>query len=98
MQQLVNEDLGKGFEVKTLSRCRVVGSEQAVEMVWRNGIEIGFAGQVASQPAMSVFDTALLPRGMWIAEICFETECMQAVVPCELGAVVEGKCFSQGGW
>jgi hypothetical protein len=98
VQQLVNEDLSWCPEVKTLPWCRVIGSEQAVEVVWRNRVEVGFPQQIPAQPAMCVFDTALLPRGMGIAEIGFETKCMQTVIPGELSTVVEGKCFSQALW
>ena len=55
-------------------------------------IEIGFAWEGASQSADGVFDTALLPGGVGVAEESLDAE---LVVECELGAVVEGEAFPE---
>lgn len=60
-------------------------------MVWRDGFEIGFAGQVSAQAGVSVFDAAFLPWGMGIAEVGLQAERVEVEVACELGAVVEGE-------
>ena len=95
MQHLVEEDLGRGLEVKALSRGGVVGPEELGEALLGEGRQIGFARQRSAEAADGVFDAALLPGCVWVAEVGFEAELVQAVMASELGAVVEGDGAAQ---
>ena len=67
-------------------------------MVLGQAIEVGFSGDVATQPADGVFDAPLLPGAVGIAEEGANTEaCGEHVVVGELGAVVDGECPVHGG-
>ena len=58
--------------------------------------EIGFAGQGPSHAADGVFDAALLPRAMGIAEEGLHAELgVELMVEGELGAVIEGDGLAQ---
>jgi len=57
---------------------------------WQCG-EIGLAGDEAPHAADGVFDAALLPGCMGIAEEGRHAEGVEAVVAGELGAIVEGE-------
>ena len=62
------EYLVGGFEGEALSGRVVVAFEEAGEAVCWQRIEVGLSGQVAAQPTNRVFDAALLPRRMRVAE------------------------------
>src|ERR1700730_9566824 len=62
------EYLVGGFEAEALSGGVVVAFQEAGEAVCGQRIEVGLSGQVAAQPTNRVFDAALLPRRMGVAE------------------------------
>jgi len=66
-----------------------------VEVLGFDGFEVCFARQEPSDPSVGVFDPAFLPRGVRIAEVCFEAEWMEQEVSGELGSVVEGERLSK---
>ncbi len=51
---------------------------------------VGLAGQSPAQPANGILHSALLPRGVGIAEEGLDTQLVEAVMAGELGPVVEG--------
>jgi hypothetical protein len=74
----------------------VVDGEDGVEFALRQGVGLGFAGQVASEAANGIFDAAFLPGRARVAAVGFEVEVMlDLAVAGELGAVVEGDGSSQ---
>src|SRR5690242_2816427 len=60
VQQLADEDLSRGLEVKALSGCVVVGPDELIEARGGDVCEIGLARQGAAHSANGVFDAALL--------------------------------------
>ena len=56
----------------------------------RQGSQIGLAGQGSTQAADGVFDAALLPGGVRVAEEGLDAEGMEVVMAGELRAIVEG--------
>ena len=62
------EYLVRGFEAEALSGCVVVAFQEAGEAGCGQRIEVGVSGQLAAQPTKRVFDAALLPRRMGVAE------------------------------
>jgi len=67
-------------------------------MAGREGAEVGLAGNVAAHAADGVFDAALLPGRVGVAEVGLDVERMQFVVAGELGAVVEGDGLAEALW
>src|SRR5260370_24105210 len=74
VQQLRKESLGGGLEAEALSGCEVVGGSAGIKGIGVDGREVGFTGQGASHAADRVFDAALLPGAIGIAEGGFRTE------------------------
>ena len=65
---------------------------------WAEGIEVGFAWQWAPQSADGVFDAALLPWAMGVAEEGLHAETVvKAVMLGELGSIIEADGFTQSG-
>src|SRR5258708_17108158 len=94
--QHFGQNLRWRLEVEALARCVIVKEAQVVESIWVKRSEVGLTRQMAAQPTDGVFDSALLPRGMWIAEKGANVErLVQRVVQSELRAVVEGDCSPQ---
>ena len=91
MQHLVVEDLGRGLVAEALPGRIVVQLQGQRKLRFREGAEVGGAGQRAPQAADGVLHAALLPGGMGIAEEGLDAQGVEAVVAGELGAVVEGE-------
>jgi hypothetical protein len=91
----LGEGLSWGPEVKAFSRGVVVGGNEGVEALVRQGGEVGLARDEAAHAADGVLDAALLPRRIWIAEEGFDPEAVESAVACELGAIVEGNGLAQ---
>ena len=68
VQQVTGEDLGRGFEVKTLSWGVIIGANHREQAVIGEGSEVGFSRQASTHATDGVLDAALLPRGMSITE------------------------------
>src|SRR5579883_2346996 len=96
--QHVGKDLGGGSEVKAFARRIVVGGDHATEASGWEAIQVGLAGHEAPHPADGVFDAALLPGGVRIAEEGLDGEAVQGQMTGELGAVVEGHGLPQALW
>src|SRR6266852_2976036 len=91
--QQFEEGLRWGFEVKAFSRGVVVGTDDGVETLVREGCEVSLARDETAHASDGVFDTALLPGRVGIAEEGLDCEPMQVAMAGEFGAVVEGDGF-----
>lgn len=92
------EGFGWGAEAEAFSWSIVVACDDVVELAARQVVEVCFARQVSAESADGVLDTALLPWGARIAEVGVEAELTgDALVPVELGTVVEGDRSAQFG-
>ena len=94
VQQFV-EHLCRCFEVKAFSWGVVVGAQEGVEASIGEGCEVGFARDEAAHTTDGVFDAALLPGRIGIAEEGFDGEVVKQLMSGELGAVVEGNGLAQ---
>jgi len=66
-------------------------SSDGVDLLRRALEQICSTRQKSSDPAVGVFDAALLPRAVRIAEVGVDAECIaQFVVKSEFGAIVLG--------
>ncbi len=92
------EHLRGGCEVKAFSGGVVVGVEEGVEALVGEGGEIGLARNKATHAPDGIFDAALLPGRVGIAEERLEVEPVERTMACELGAVVEGDGAAQVRW
>ena len=93
--QRFGEGLGWGFEVKAFSWGVIVGGNELSEAsVWER-CEVGFAGHEAAHSSDGVFDTALLPGRVGIAEEGADRQAVQLMMAGEFGAVVEGDGLTQ---
>ena len=90
VQQLFNEDLSGGVEVKTLSGSIVIDCDEVIELAVVNGGEIGLSGKKSACTSDGVFDAALLPGRMRVAEVGLESKVVEQKVARELCAVVKG--------
>src|SRR5216684_3741428 len=96
VQQLGKESLGGGLEAEALSGCEVIGGSAGIEGIGVDGREVGFAGQGASHAPDGIFDAALLPGAMGIAEEGLHTKLgIELMVEGELGTVIEGDGLAQ---
>ena len=66
--RVFQEYLVGSFETEAFSGGVVIASEASGEAGCWQGIEVGISGQLAAQTANRVFDAALLPRRMGVAE------------------------------
>jgi len=89
------EGFGRGAEVKAFAGRVVVGADQGVEARWGEECEVGLARQEPAHAADGVFDAALLPWRVGVAEEGRDGEAVQRGVAGKLGAVVEGDGFTQ---
>jgi len=96
--QHFGEGLGRGSEVKAFAGRVVVGGDHLAESSGWEGGEVGLARDEAAHAADGVFDAALLPGRMRIAEEGLDGEAVQQQMTGELGAVVEGNGLSQALW
>ena len=62
------EYLVRGFESEAFSGRAVIAFQEAGEAMRWQRIEVGLSGQLTAQPTNRVFDAALLPRRMRVAE------------------------------
>ncbi len=96
VQQLRKEGLGGGLEAEAFSGGVVVGGGAGVEGIGVDGCQVGFAGQGASHATDRVFDAALPPGAVGIAEEGVDAELgFELMVEGELGAIVEGDGLAQ---
>ena len=70
----------------------VEGHGGLLDAIQGDEVEVGFAWEGASETSYGVFDAALLPRRVGVAEEGVDTE---LVVECELGAIVDGEAFPE---
>src|SRR4249920_1753952 len=89
------EGLCRRLEVKAFSWSVVVGADERFESPVCQGGEICFAWNEAAHSADGVFDPALLPRCIRIAEEGLDSEPVERALPRELGSVVEGHGSAQ---
>src|SRR6266478_7594727 len=82
LQQFV-EHLRGGGEVKALSRGVVVGAEEGMEARLAQGREVGLTRNEAAHAANGIFDAALLPRRIGIAEEGLNIDAMEPMMACE---------------
>jgi len=71
------------------------------EFALTDGSQVGFARHHSPEASDGVFDAALLPRAMGIAEEGFDAEGSgpsQAMMLGELGTIIEADALSQGFW
>ena len=75
----------------------VEGRGGLLDAILGDEVEIGFAWEDASESADGVFDAALLPGRVSVAEEGLDAE---LIVECELGTIVEGEAFPDvlGDW
>jgi len=94
--QQFEEDLGGRPEAEALSRRVVIGCDEGIEKLVVDGVEVGSARQGSAQSTDGVFDGALLPGAMGVAEEGPDAELVgEDVMLSELGAVVEGDGLAQ---
>src|SRR5205085_10067625 len=87
--QHLSKGLGGSSEVKAFTGRIVVGGDELTEAAGWEGCEVGFAGDEAAHSTDGIFDAALLPGGVGIAEEGLDREVMQREVAGELGCFVE---------
>src|SRR5487761_705376 len=93
----ISEGFEWGQEVEAFTRGVVVAMDASLEIVRGQRGEIGFTGQVAAQATDGVFDAALLPGFVGVAEEGGNTQALgELVMGGELGAVIEGDGLTQG--
>ena len=96
VQQVTGEYLGRGFEAKALSWRVVAAQGDVVDLLWGALAEVCFAREEATKASVGVFDAALLPWAMGVAEVGIDAEGMaEFVMVGELGAIVLGKGLAE---
>jgi len=94
----ISEGLVRGEEAEAFAWGMVVAKDASLELMGREGGEIGFTGEVAAEASDGVFDAAFLPRFVGVAEEGGEAEALgELEMLGELGSVIEGKGLAQGG-
>ncbi len=58
--------------------------------------QVGLARQGAPHPSDGVLDAAFLPRRVGVTKEGLDAKIMESMMPCELGAVVEGDRLTPG--
>ena len=94
--QHLGKGLGGGSVVKAFARGVVVGGDELSEAAGWEGCEIGFTRDEAAHSTDGIFDAALLPGGVGIAEEGFDREAVQGQMAGELGTIVESNGLPQG--
>src|SRR5271169_3593431 len=85
------EYLVGSFEAEAFSGCVVVAFEAEGEAMGGQGVEVGVSGQQAAQTANRVFDAALLPGRVRVAEPGLDAKASaQEIVFAELRSIIEG--------
>ncbi len=97
VQQLVVKNLGGRLIAEAVTRRIIIGLDHVCKAFVRERGQVGFAGQGPAQAADGVFDPALLPGRMRIAEEGLQTEGMEGVMLGEFRAVIEGNGLAPGG-
>ena len=95
VQQLLAEDLCRGFVAETFARRIVVGLQHCIEVLILESCKIGLSRQEAAHAPDGVFDGAFLPWCVGIAEEGLDAGAVKLAVVCELGSVVEGDGFAE---
>ena len=90
MQQVTAENLRRGFVVKTLSRSVIIGTDQPEQALIGYRGQVGFPREPTAHSSDGIFNAALLPRCMRIAEKGAHREFMESVVVGELCTIIEG--------
>ena len=73
----------------------VIDGDEMTEAAVRECGEIGLAGNKAAHPSNGVFNTALLPRRVRVAEEGVDREAVQRTMAGEFGPIVEGDALTQ---
>src|ERR1041385_4594244 len=68
VQQVTGKDLRRSFVVKALSRSVIISTNQAEQALMGQGSQIRFPRQSSAHASDGIFNPALLPRGMRVAE------------------------------
>src|SRR5438874_5800252 len=68
VKQVTAENLCRGFVVKTLSRSVIIGTHQGEQALIGQRGQISFPRQSSAHASDGVFNAALLPRCMRVAE------------------------------
>src|SRR6266498_3954251 len=68
VQQVTAKNLCRGFVVKTLSRSVIIGTHQGEQALIGQCGQISFPRQSSAHASDGVFNAALLPRCMRVAE------------------------------
>ena len=88
--RVFQEYLVGSFEAEAFSRGVVIALEAEGEAMGGQGIEVGASRQLAGQTTKGVFDAALLPRRVRVAEPGLDAEpSAQQIVFTELRSVIE---------
>src|SRR5579883_230558 len=93
--QQFEEDLGARLVAEAFSWGVIIEAEEGEEALICEDGEVCFAGDEAAGAADGVFDSALLPRGIGVAEVGLDGELVERLVASELGSVVEGDGLTQ---
>src|ERR1039457_5036493 len=87
---MFQEYLVGSFEAEAFSGSVVIAFEVEGEAMCWQGIEVGVSGQLAAQTTDRVFDAALLPRRVRVAEPGLDPEpSAQEIVFAELRSIIE---------
>jgi hypothetical protein len=90
--RVLQEYLVGGFESEAFSGSVVIALLAEGEAPSWQGIEVGASGQVAAQTTNRIFDAALLPGRVRVAEPSLDAEPLaQEIVFTELHSVIEGQ-------
>jgi hypothetical protein len=96
--KLGEDGLERGFEAEAFSRCEIGGVDDVLDFLVGDAVDVDVARQPAPESAIGVFDAALLPGGIGVAEPCRHVaHVSQQAVLGEDGVVVEGDGLAQGG-
>ena len=96
MQQEVGEYLGGCKEAEAFSGGIITEGCDIADLLLGAFADVGFSGEVSSEPSVGVFDAALFPGAMGIAEIGFDADLgLEFVMQGELCAVVLGEGSAQ---
>ena len=90
MQHLVDKHFRRRRIAQAFARRVIIRVNEAMKPVGGQSSQIGLAGQGPAQAADGMFDPALLPGGVRVAEERLDAESMKVVMAGEFGAIVEG--------
>ena len=94
----ISEGLVGGQEGEAFARGVVVALDGGLEEIGGQGSKVGLAWELVAHAPDGVFDAALLPRFVGVAEESGQAQMLgELVVLGELGAIVESDGLAQGG-